>query len=290
MKLMHKYKIMFLLSILCMIFIVVGCSKNDTMIIDNKEVNVAKEIPVLMYHHFDDTSDAGAVVIKDEFKKQINYLKENGYNTITLQELIDFKNGKIKLPEKSILITSDDGYLSNYEFMYPILKENNMKATIFVIGENIDNAEKNIQEGKGIPKFNWSQAKEMYESGVIDLQSHTYDSHYKITNGKKEKGVFSMPQEGETEEDYISRIDKDIKKSIKGFEEHLGYKPIALAYPYGEYSNESEKVLAENGIKVSFTVKSGTVSRKGEDTHLLNRITVSGEDDLNTFIKKLNNK
>ena len=71
MKLMHKYKIMFLLSILCMIFIVVGCSKNDTMIIDNKEVNVAKEIPVLMYHHFDDTSDAGAVVIKDEFKKQI---------------------------------------------------------------------------------------------------------------------------------------------------------------------------------------------------------------------------
>ena len=75
MKLMHKYKIMFLLSILCMIFIVVGCSKNDTMIIDNKEVNVAKEIPVLMYHHFDDTSDAGAVVIKDEFKKQINYLK-----------------------------------------------------------------------------------------------------------------------------------------------------------------------------------------------------------------------
>lgn len=290
MKSLYKNKIIFLVSILCVIFIVVGCSKKETMIIDNKEVNVAKEIPVLMYHHFDDTSDAGAVVIKDEFKKQINYLKENGYNTITLQELIDFKNGKIKLPEKSILITSDDGYLSNYEFMYPILKENNMKATIFVIGENIDNAEKNIQEGKGIPKFNWSQAKEMYESGVIDLQSHTYDSHYKITNGKKEKGVFSMPQEGETEEDYISRIDKDINKSIKGFEEHLGYKPIALAYPYGEYSNESEKVLAENGIKVSFTVKSGTVSRKGEDTHLLNRITVSGEDDLNTFIKKLNNK
>ena len=80
MKSLHKSKIMFLVSILCMIFIVVGCSKNDTMIIDNKEVNVAKSIPVLMYHHFDDTSDSGAVVVKDEFKKQINYLKENGYN------------------------------------------------------------------------------------------------------------------------------------------------------------------------------------------------------------------
>lgn len=290
MKSLYKNKIIFLLSILSMIFIVAGCSKNETMTIDNKEVNVAKSIPVLMYHHFDDTSDTGAVVLKDEFKKQINYLKENGYNTITVQDLIDFKNGKIKLPEKSVLITADDGYLSNYEFMYPILKENNMKATIFVIGDNIDNAEEYIQEGKGIPKFNWDQAKEMYESGVIDLQSHTYNSHYKITNGNKEKGVFSMPQEGETEEEYISRIDEDIKKSIKGFEEHLGYKPIALAYPYGEFSKESEKVLADNGIKVSFTVRNGTVPRKGTDTYLLNRITVSGEDDLNTFIKKLNSK
>ena len=290
MKSLYKNKIIFLLSILSIIFIVAGCSKNDTMTIDNKEVNVAKSIPVLMYHHFDDTSDTGAVVLKDEFKKQINYLKENGYNTITVQDLIDFKNGKIKLPEKSVLITADDGYLSNYEFMYPILKANNMKATIFVIGDNIDNAEEYIQEGKGIPKFNWDQAKEMYESGVIDLQSHTYNSHYKITNGKKEKGIFSMPQEGETEEEYISRIGEDIKKSINGFEEHLGYKPIALAYPYGEFSKESEQVLADNGIKVSFTVRNGIVPRKGKDTYLLNRITVSGEDDLNTFIKKMNNK
>ena len=69
MKSLYKNKIIFLLSILSIIFIVAGCSKNDTMTIDNKEVNVAKSIPVLMYHHFDDTSDTGAVVVKDEFKK-----------------------------------------------------------------------------------------------------------------------------------------------------------------------------------------------------------------------------
>ena len=111
-------------------------------------------INVLMYHHFDDTTNLGAVVAKDEFKKQIKYLKDNGYNTITVQELIDYKNGKIDLPEKPVLITSDDGYLSNYEFMYPILKENNMKATIFVIGDNIDNADENNKNGIGVPKFN----------------------------------------------------------------------------------------------------------------------------------------
>jgi peptidoglycan/xylan/chitin deacetylase (PgdA/CDA1 family) len=283
-------KIISLICVLSSIFAFVGCSRDEKMTFNGVEVSVAKSIPVLMYHHFADETEGGAVVAKEEFIKQINYLKENNYNTITVQDLIDFKNGDIELPEKSILITSDDGYLSNYDFMYPILKENNMKATINIIGDKIDNAQKNIEAGSEIPKFNWEQAKEMYDSGLIDFQSHTYDSHYKITNENKEKGVFSMQQEGESIEEYVARIDKDLKESIKGFEENLGYKPIAFAYPFGEYSEEAEQVLKDNGILVSFTVKSGVVPRKGDDTYLLNRVTVSGEDDLDTFIKKLNNK
>ena len=246
-----------------------------------------KIINVLMYHHFDDTTNLGAVVAKDEFKKQIKYLKDNGYNTITVQELIDYKNGKIDLPEKPVLITADDGYLSNYEFMYPILKENNMKATIFVIGDNIDNADENNKNGVGLHKFNWTQAKEMYDSGVIDIQSHTYDSHKKGETIKGEKGIFSNPLKGESKEEYITRITQDMKKTIKTFEKNMGYAPIALAYPYGEFSDESEKVVKENGIKATFTVKSGKVTRKNKSTYLLNRVTVSGEDDINTFIKKL---
>ena len=246
-----------------------------------------KIINVLMYHHFDDTTNLGAVVAKDELKKQIKYLKDNGYNTITVQELINYKNGKIDLPENPVLITSDDGYLSNYEFMYPILKENNMKATIFVIGDNIDNADENNKNGIGVPKFNWTQAKEMYDSGVIDIQSHTYDCHKKGETIKGEKGIFSNPLKDESKEEYITRITEDMKKTIKTFEKNMGYAPIALAYPYGEYSRESENVVKENGIKVTFTVKSGKVTRKNKNTYLLKRVTVSGEDDINTFIKKL---
>lgn len=251
------------------------------------KISGGKIINVLMYHHFDNTTNLGAVVAKDEFKKQIKYLKDNGYNTITVQELIDYKNGKIDLPEKPVLITTDDGYLSNYEFMYPILKENNMKATIFVIGDNIDNADKNNKNGVGVPKFNWTQAKEMYDSGVIDIQSHTYDSHEKGETIKGEKGIFSNPLKYESNEEYLTRITEDMEKTIKTFEKNMGYAPIALAYPYGEFSDESEKVVKENGIKATFTVKSGKVTRKNKSTYLLNRVTVSGEDDINTFIKKL---
>lgn len=263
-------------TIFSMVFLMVGCSKNS-----------GPKIPILMYHHFDESETSGAVVKKEEFIKQIAYLKENGYNTITVQDLIDYKASKKELPEKPVIITADDGYLSNYEFMYPILKENGMKATIFVIGDAIDNAQKNIDIGYGIPKFNWEQAKEMYESGVISIQSHTYNSHYKAETQNGEVGVLSAPLVDETEEEYKTRIDKDIKDSIEGIQNNLGYKPVALAYPYGEFSDIAEQVLTDNGIEFTVTVRDGMVTSSNKDTHLLNRITVSGEDNIDTFIKKL---
>ena len=159
------FKLFYIFSIiLIMIFSVVwnlnaiNKTEQNTKIVDDKS-EITDKIPVLMYHQFRDKTNAGSVVAKEEFKKQIKYLKDNGYNTITLKQLIDFKQGKENLPKKSILITSDDGYLSNYEFMYPILKENNMKATIFVIGESIDNAKENTELNKYNPKFSWATSK-----------------------------------------------------------------------------------------------------------------------------------
>ncbi|MCR8745426.1 polysaccharide deacetylase family protein [Romboutsia lituseburensis] len=276
-----KKKFIFILIFIFGVVFSLGFSKKLS---DDKN---AKGIPVLMYHHFADTSEVNATVTKSEFKKQIKYLKENNYTTITVRDLIDFKEGKKTLPKKSVLITADDGYLSNYEFMYPVLKENKMKATINVIGDKINNADENIKLGIGVPKFNWKQAKEMYDSGVIDIQSHTYDSHYKdeTTNGLK--CVFSKPLNKESRQTYIKRIDGDIKKSIDSIQKNLGYKPIALFYPFGEFSETSEKVLKQNGIKATFVINNGQ-TKISKSTYLLNRIIVGGNDNLDTFIKNLN--
>ncbi|MCR8745427.1 polysaccharide deacetylase family protein [Romboutsia lituseburensis] len=260
----------------------------------NKKISHASKlqtIPVLMYHHFADESEGNATVTKSEFKKQVKYLRDNNYTTITVKDLIAFKEGKKTLPKKSVLITADDGYLSNYEFMYHILKQNNMKATISVIGKEIDNAERNIKLGIGFSKyFDWKQAKEMYNSGVIDIQSHTYDSHYKADTTNGVRGVFSKPLKYESREAYIKRIDQDIKKSIQSIQKNLGYKPEAFVYPYGEFCQTSEQVLKQNGIKATFVINNRVVSNKNKNTYLLDRITVGGKDDLNTFIKKLNSQ
>ena len=75
--------------------------------------------------------------------------------------------------------------------------------------------------------------------------------------------------------------------SINQIKKELGYTPIALAYPYGEYSETSEKIIKENGIKISITTDSGIETIEGS-TYLLKRITASGYDSISTFIEKLN--
>ena len=217
---------------------------------------------------------------ESDFIEQIKYLKQNGYTTITFEDLLKCKKGIKRLPKKPVLITSDDGYLSNYEFMYKVLKEYNMKGTIFLIGKRLDEDSPNAK----YPKINWDQAREMYKSGIIDFQSHTYNIHNK-TDGLRSD--FAQPLIGESQKEYENRIDRDIKMSINQIKKELGYTPIALAYPYGEYSETSEKIIKENGIKISITTDSGIETIEGS-TYLLKRITASGYDSISTFIEKLN--
>lgn len=244
------------------------------------------KVPILMYHHFDtDEKNINDVTVKkSEFEKQIKYLKDSGYTAITLQDLVNFTENKKSLPKKPILIAADDGYKSNYEIMYPIIKKYGMKATIFVIGERIDDADK---PSNAIPKFNWKEAKEMYDSGLISFECHTYNSHEKGKTVDGDRGVFSSPLVNESKEEFKNRINKDINKNISVIQENLGYKPIGFAYPFGDYSSASEKILKENGIKFTFLAEGGKEKNVGK-AYLLKRIPINGNDNINDFQKKVN--
>ena len=102
------------------------------------------------------------VVPPDEFRKQMQYLHDEGYHTITMDELYEYVTNGTALPDKPVLITFDDGYIDNYQHAFPILKEYNMKATLFM-----------ITSAFGESRFvNVEQLKEMQANG-IDIQSHT---------------------------------------------------------------------------------------------------------------------
>ncbi|MGB9680517.1 MAG: polysaccharide deacetylase family protein, partial [Thermoanaerobacteraceae bacterium] len=127
-------------------------------------------VPVLMYHHlqkegsFDSAKLGGVIIDPQRFEKQMLYLKAAGYHTITLEQLRDFVLYNKPLPSKPIVITFDDGYLSNYVYAYPILKKLDMKAEINIIVSYVPNDVNKQKPEVFIPHFTWEQAKEMSDS------------------------------------------------------------------------------------------------------------------------------
>jgi peptidoglycan/xylan/chitin deacetylase (PgdA/CDA1 family) len=162
----------------------------------------------------------------------------------------------IDLPEKPVLITFDDGYSSNYELAYPILKKYNMSGVINVIGVSVGK-DTYKDTGKPItPHFSYEEAGEMVANGVIEIQSHSYDMH----NNKEldidfRQGV--LKKDGETNEEYIEAFCSDFQKSERGILDNLGSKVISYAYPNGYYSTLSEVLLSKMEVKITMTIEEG---------------------------------
>lgn len=245
-------------------------------------------IPVLMYHHFEPDISLSTVVDPDLFREQMVYLKSLGYETITVTDIQLFYEQGQPLPDKPLLITMDDGYLSNYTYAYPILKELDMKATIFIVVDNAFN-----DDNLWLKHFDWDQAREMIDSGVIDIQSHTYNSHYKVKDKKgNEKPILTTriwdteKKILETEDNYKLRIREDLGKSKETIEAELGTSVTALSPPYGAYNDAVIEIAKELGYKQIFTIKKG-VFYIGGSTYEIKRINVSGEDTGQTIEEKI---
>lgn len=266
-----------------------ACSNTQTA-----KVEVNPQIPILMYHHFEEEVINSLRVHPKNFEEQMKAIKEEGYETITFGQLIAFLNHEGTLPEKPILITMDDGYESNYQVAYPVLKELKMKATIFLITSKVISEEnKDVNENE-LPKLSWQQIREMAESGLIEFHSHSHHSHLKYHNGSTEVAYLAGPiakENGqlETQEEYEQRIMNDLLLSKKLIEKNIGQPVTVLCYPYGAYNETSEKIAKEVGFLATVTVNKGIIS-KGDSPFLLKRINVDGSYTATDLIDVLNNE
>lgn len=251
--------------------------KNEKM--DKKFANINYgnkndwKIPILMYHHIsEDPNEWGSTTISPlKFKEDMLYLKALNYNPIHFKDYIDFIENGTPLPKNPIIITFDDGYLSNYIYAYPILKGLNMKATISVVGWSMGRKYHKDGVTKINEHFTWKQAKEMYDSGLIDIQHHTFDLHNLGDNKTCGKGVSRMSHE--SIEQYKQRFIKDTLKLKNLIEEKIGNKVFVFTYPYGVYNEISEEIIKELGFKVSLTVEEG-VNDFSNGLYLLKRINM----------------
>ena len=228
-----------------------------------------KAVPILMYHNINDNysiENSNVEISNATFKEHMEAIRDTGYSTITFTEYINYCNGKGSLPEKPILLTFDDGYLNNYTNAFPILKEMNMKATIFIVTGRMG-----MQGGVTYPHFTWEQAKEMENSGIIDIQCHT-TYHNDLSVISDDDLVF------------------ELRKSRFMIYKYLGKKVEVLAYPYGNYDDGVKKAAEKAGYKACVQIKLGLpgVNRKGEDLYALKRITAFGTMSGKDLIENIN--
>lgn len=240
-----------------------------------------KKIDVIMYHHFDPNRSDSLTVTPERFREHLDKLIQAGYETITEEDLYQYKtNAHYKLPKKPLLITIDDGYANNYSIAYPILKEKGLRATIYII-----TSYRGKQPGFS-RHFTWEEAKEMYDSGVINIESHTHDLHYYVQQGKKQKAAILARNANEDERSYKNRILNDLKTSRDLIRQHVGKESIALSYPYGVYDKTVIQLAKEAGFKLHVTIKTDKNLRDGNP--MIYRVNAHGDYSGEQLLSVLN--
>lgn len=215
-------------------------------------------VPVLMYHHilpqeeikglFEDNN---VVVSLERFKSDIQRLKANGYETISLRQLNDFVREGAEIPAKSVVITFDDGYLSNKIYAMPVLEEAGYTAVIFALTGWMEEQPQTFQTN-GLQYLSWPEMKEMRK--VFQFASHTDNMHSLSWNGK---GAMTTA----SKEDIAADLHRSVHK-LQG--------TVYFSYPYGHYSEKTRDVLLKQGIELAFTVNPVSV-HAGDDPLALGR-------------------
>ena len=219
---------------------------------------ISMQVPILMYHHLSEDVTNSEMVSPEQFEAQIRALSEAGYTGVSFDELQAYVLRGEPLPEKPVVITFDDGYRSNYTLAYPILQKYNMKAAIFVIGVSFGKDHYKDTDYAITPHFGAAEAAEMAASGLVSIQSHTYDMHQWLpyeTGSAVRENILPLP--GESEEAYVQTLTEDFTRSRAQLESATGQPVDVLAYPAGQYSTLAQVTLQLLGVHVTLSTNPG---------------------------------
>lgn len=216
---------------------------------------VSRDVPVLMWHNLAEESSGDMTISVDTFRAQIEALHEAGFKTVSLKQLYDYVHFGTELPEKPIVLTFDDGYFSNYEYAFPILQEYDMQATIFAIGVSVGKDTYKDTDHAMTPHFGADEAREMVDSGLISVQSHTFDMHQwpPFEDGNAQVRETLLPFDGEADADYEAAVEADFAESRELLESITGQPVNALAFPEGAYVTLTQDALRSAGAELTFT-------------------------------------
>lgn len=221
-------------------------------------INSKKGVAVLNYHFFfgeGESCNQGICLSTTKFEEQLKYLKENNYKTLTMDEFVKWMYGEIEVPDKSVLLTIDDGAMGtgfhNGNKLIPLLEKYQIHATLFLI-------------------TGWWDISN-YKSSYLDVESHTNDMHTEGKCSGVSRGAQMLCSNDET-------ILEDLNKSIS-----ITGSKKAFCYPFYTYDERTMNLVKQAGFKVAFAGGSRKATRNS-NKYAIPRYPIQSSITLNTFI------
>lgn len=248
--------------------------------VSSKDAEIDNGIPILTYHHmlkneenkrFLNTSTTTSDVA---FSNQMAYLKQTGYDTISLYQLEGYLNNKINLPAKVVVLTFDDGLKSVSRYAYPILKENGFRATAFIISSRIKRHPQKWNPDS-LQFMSISELKEIQD--VFDIQSHTHFLHR--SDNKRHPILLSRSYHN-----IIFDFERS-RRALSQFNPHV----IFLSYPFGGFNQTAIDAAKNAGFHLAVTTMQGKV-KPGDNPYTLKRLYILRTDSIPTMAARIANE
>ena len=231
-------------------------------------------------------------VCKQHLEDHFAWLKRNNYHVISVQDLIDSSKGLKALPAKAVMLTFDDGYLSFYTRAMPLLKKYNYPATLAVVGNWLE--QQNLPGVK--PLMTQAQIREVMNSGLVEIASHTHDLHQSIPStpqGSSQSAVTARLysaeyDEYENEESYRKRIFAEVDKSSERLFQLTGKRPRVMVWPYGEYNSIALEAAKLAGMPITMGLNDGANTLA--DLQVIKRMMITDDANVNQFAEIVKNQ
>ena len=232
-----------LAAVLAALFVIIGIASASDSPREDKAL-----LPIVMYHEINYTKLGKDIISPWDFESDLKYLRDEGYTAITMRELIDYYEGGASLPPKPIIISFDDGYLSNYNYVLPLLEKYDSKIVFSIIVKETENFTETPNYKLDFAHVTWPQISEMVASGRVEIQNHTYNLH-RIT-----KSLYGSAQKnGESFSDYEQRLEEDLSKAQNEIFRMTGMTPTTFTYPYGKFNDNTDSILKNMGFKATLS-------------------------------------
>lgn len=228
----------------------------------------AGEATILCYHRFGPTVADSMTTRTSVFEQQLARLRSEGYQFVTLDEVIDGLQGRRPLPDKAVALTIDDGHITVYSDLLPIIRRERLPVTLFIYPSAISNASY---------AMTWDQLRELKDTGLVAIQSHTYWH----PNFKTERKRLD-------DAEYAKLVKVQLEKSRAVLKQRLGVEADVLAWPFGIHDPELEAAAAVAGYRAALALGERR-ARDADPPHALPRFLIAdstGVNGLANLIKK----